>query len=419
MLPDQSPSESPSSSSSLASLYYAAGENDMGQLGIGKGSFAFNLTAVPLPPWQGNSVTGVAAGGFHTLLTVRTSLYAVGSNSFGQLGSDAVGSTAYTFQLVPGPWDSASFDISLVSAGWAHSLVIVDGSVYTFGWNGNGQLGADVNFTFIVSPVNVSGSLAPWGSGQPTLAACGGMHTLVAVGTNVYACGANAFGQLGLNNDVIDVYLFQTLISDYWGAVNVVGVAAGYQHSAILTGTAVYTFGDDSDGKLCLGVDRTQSNPIPTQVPLHLTEVTEVSAGYSHTLISGVFTGGSGSQATPSQPAGLYACGDNTFGQLGIGGATSASVPTSVQPTYQSASAPSIVAGQFHSVLVTTAGDVYTFGRNDFGQLGIGTTVPQNVPTKANLPWDTSTYSPRMLAASNGTLILVFPVPTVAGTPPS
>lgn len=37
-------------------------------------------------------------------------------------------------------------------------------------------------------------------------------------------------------------------------------------------------------------------------------------------------------------------------------GATSASVPTSVQPTYQSASAPSIVAGQFHSVLVTTAG---------------------------------------------------------------
>lgn len=37
-------------------------------------------------------------------------------------------------------------------------------------------------------------------------------------------------------------------------------------------------------------------------------------------------------------------------------GAVSASVPTSVQPTYQSASAPSIVAGQFHSVLVTTAG---------------------------------------------------------------
>lgn len=41
-------------------------------------------------------------------LPTGTSLYAVGSNSFGQLGSDAVGSTAYTFQLVPGPWDSAT-----------------------------------------------------------------------------------------------------------------------------------------------------------------------------------------------------------------------------------------------------------------------------------------------------------------------
>jgi alpha-tubulin suppressor-like RCC1 family protein len=49
-------------------------------------------------------------------------------------------------------------------------------------------------------------------------------------------------------------------------------------------------------------------------------------------------------------------------------------------------SAIGVSCGNSHTACVMSNGDVYTFGYNDFGQLGDGTTINRNIPTKVNLP---------------------------------
>jgi alpha-tubulin suppressor-like RCC1 family protein len=66
----------------------------------------------------------------------------------------------------------------------------------------------------------------------------------------------------------------------------------------------------------------------------------------------------------------LYAWGHNQYGQLGIGNTTTPQkLPVAVLLT----GVVAIAAGQYHSVALTSMGDFYTWGKNDFGQLANGT----------------------------------------------
>jgi alpha-tubulin suppressor-like RCC1 family protein len=81
----------------------------------------------------------------------------------------------------------------------------------------------------------------------------------------------------------------------------------------------------------------------------------------------------------------LYAWGYNAYGQLGIGtvGAQSApvtvSMPAGVTPL-------SVAAGNDHSLAIGSDGTVYAWGYNAFGQLGNGTTTDSHVPIAVSLP---------------------------------
>jgi alpha-tubulin suppressor-like RCC1 family protein len=65
----------------------------------------------------------------------------------------------------------------------------------------------------------------------------------------------------------------------------------------------------------------------------------------------------------------LYACGDNTHGQLGLG-------DTANRNSWQRVALPgpvrTIVAGAYHSFLQLATGEVYGCGHNGRGQLGLG-----------------------------------------------
>ena len=71
----------------------------------------------------------------------------------------------------------------------------------------------------------------------------------------------------------------------------------------------------------------------------------------------------------------VYAMGDNTYGQLGHGNATSTPTPTAVtvmagQPALKTLS---VSMGDSHMLVVTDPGSaVYACGKNEFGQLGLG-----------------------------------------------
>jgi len=73
----------------------------------------------------------------------------------------------------------------------------------------------------------------------------------------------------------------------------------------------------------------------------------------------------------------VYAFGRNTFGQLGVGDRNNRLNLTRVPIN----NAVYISAGESHSLIITNNGDVYAFGSNQYGQLGLGNRENRLLPT--------------------------------------
>ena len=68
----------------------------------------------------------------------------------------------------------------------------------------------------------------------------------------------------------------------------------------------------------------------------------------------------------------LYACGNNENGQLGLRETKSRPTPTMLEDC-KSLCFTDISCGYYHTLALTDHGEVFSFGRNDKGQLGIVT----------------------------------------------
>lgn len=93
--------------------------------------------------------------------------------------------------------------------------------------------------------------------------------------------------------------------------------------------------------------------------------------------ISGVFAGGEFSILLMTSGQ-VYSFGDNFNGQLGLGDNVNRLLPTLI-PNINGISRVS--AGVFHTLLLTSNGQVYSFGDNEYGQLGLNDTTDRNTPT--------------------------------------
>ena len=102
----------------------------------------------------GAGEASVSAGGSHTLI-VKTdgSLWACGSNEYGQLGDGSITSRNYPIKIM----SEILSDVTLSAAGDAHSLIAKsDGSLWTCGYNHWGQLGdgTTTNSSFPVTVIS-------------------------------------------------------------------------------------------------------------------------------------------------------------------------------------------------------------------------------------------------------------------------
>jgi regulator of chromosome condensation len=74
-----------------------------------------------------------------------------------------------------------------------------------------------------------------------------------------------------------------------------------------------------------------------------------------------------------SKEENVYAWGLNNFGQLGIGNLQTTCVPTKIH-TFEGKKIVSITGGEHHSIAVTSDGEVFGWGKNEEGQTGKGDT---------------------------------------------
>lgn len=73
----------------------------------------------------------------------------------------------------------------------------------------------------------------------------------------------------------------------------------------------------------------------------------------------------------------LWSLGKNQYGQLGDGTTTDRQQPVKILSNVKS-----IACGSNHSLAVLNDGSLYAWGWNDCGQLGDGTTTPHEKPVK-------------------------------------
>ncbi|CAL5023403.1 unnamed protein product [Urochloa decumbens] len=97
----------------------------------------------------------------------------------------------------------------------------------------------------------------------------------------------------------------------------------------------------------------------------------------SRRLLSSLAGAGGGSGGGAPRAGSVYAFGDNSHGAVGQPPpASDAYVPTPVPSLPPSVSA--VAAGHYHSLAVSADGEVWSWGRNDEGQLGRGLHSPRN-----------------------------------------
>ena len=256
--------------------------------------------------------------------------------------------------------------VTLLFAMPAHAATA--GAVYAWFDNDSGQLGIG-KCCSAFSTSTPSASLMPSGT-TSTATAAGRGHSLVVTSTgSVYAFGDNTRGQLGTGNTTNTDAPVKTSMP---AGVVTNAVAAGWDSSLGLTSTgAVYAWGYNAFGQLGIGTTKNASVPVLVHLPAGV-KATAIAEGQYHGL------------AVTSTGA-VYAWGSNAFGQLGTGSTTASSLPVLVHLP-AGVVAVAVGAGDSHSLVVTSTGAVYAFGKNSFGQLGDGTTTNRLVPVLVHMP---------------------------------
>ncbi|XP_069713822.1 secretion-regulating guanine nucleotide exchange factor isoform X5 [Phaenicophaeus curvirostris] len=195
----------------------------------------------------------------------------------------------------------------------------------------------------------------------------GGGHSAVITGAGeLFVCGHNKYGQLGLNHteDVLHFTLCTALSS-----FCVKQVACGWDFTIILVGSGlVLSCGSNSFGQL--GVPHISSPClIPQKIESLKEKVVDVAAGLRHALAATenglVFQWGTGmasraKRANQGKPLPLFLTAKEPCEVTGLEGVK----------------VKRVAAGSYHSVSLTETGKVFTWGRMDYGQLGRHTVVP-------------------------------------------
>ena len=245
-----------------------------------------------------------------------------------------------------------------------HSLILKnDGTLWSCGYNEYGQLGlGDKNNRTTFTQITTNGN-------NVKSIYCGGNHTFILKNDGtLWGCGYNDEGQLGLGDKTNRTTFTQiTTNTD-----NIKEIYCGYSHTIILKNDGTL-WGCGNNGYGQLGLGDGSSRYTFTRITTNADNIKSVCCGESHTIIL-------------KDDGTLWGCGNNKFGQLGLGNKTNRT--TFTQITTNAGDIKSIHGGWEQTLILKNDGTLWGCGYNSFGSLGLGNSSHKNTFTRATINAD-------------------------------
>ncbi|XP_043277247.1 RCC1-like G exchanging factor-like protein [Venturia canescens] len=308
-------------------IVYGNGINTDSQIGKYDSDEQYTAGIIPVPrpihlPLKSLSlkVLGLAAGRAHSLILTSEGVFTLGNNGYGQCGRPIIGNEEYAQSRVVHHIPNVKGEnITGVAASQDHSILLTEkGRVYTFGWGADGQT-ALAHYKNEWQPSLVKGDLT--GQHITRLACIADCVLAFSDKGKVFGWGNSEYGQLPGKGDNHEINITTELVIPS-EVGHVVDIPAGGSFCMLLNSTGnvyVWGYGILGFGPEVLTVDK------PTLIPPTL------------------------------------------FG---------------ANPYDKNLKVSKICCGISHLGAVTNTGDLYMWGRNKFGFLGLGNRNDQFFPLK-------------------------------------
>ena len=284
--------------------------------------------------------------GASAVMMLDGSLYTWGTNYYGQIGNGSTDIQTTPYKVMDNVRDAGSY-------GSVTYAITADGSLYMWGNNGNGQIGNGSSGTsnYQAIPYKVMDNVRDAGIYSD-------ISYAITTDGSLYMWGNNGNGQIGNGSSGYSSH--QLIPYKVLGNVRDIGVGDTTCY-AITTDGSLYVWGYYYFGQN----DLTSENIAVKYSPYKVLENVR-DAGLSSSTIYAITTDGS-----------LYVWGDNTWGQIGNGTSGfsyAQKIPYNVLDNVKEAG----ISSNNTVYAITTDGSLYMWGNNTQGQVGSGSSGNSN-----------------------------------------
>jgi alpha-tubulin suppressor-like RCC1 family protein len=394
---------------------FGIGKNTFGQLGVGDCVDRYTLTETLLP--EPVNEIGVSDDTAYAL-SASGNLYLWGDNRYRQAENSETAAITQPVLRTGLPGTFKQFALGWTAAflltekdevyGWGNKLALTNLEDYEYdpiyqatpllqnkqfapnlpaeplirmemiAAGSGGYMGITKDRTLFASwKVNVSDPFLDLGTENIVQLALGGVfEALLTKKGDIYLLGDNVFGELGFGDHQVRETPERLSFADH----PVQSIAVGPHHILALTKAGeVFAWGNNQDRQLGLNGSEEVLTPIRVDLP---EKIVYLATGFRQSY----FIGQSGK---------LYACGDNSYGQLFSGDQKPRSAPEPVDlqttvPEPERVQYPEIedeiIVAETMNAFLTASGRVFTVGTGEMGSLGNGKIDEHKTPTYVPMP---------------------------------